>query len=268
MAPAFCPKCGTPRETETRSCAVCGFETLGRWRCPQCGKPNAADNRFCGGCGFDDETRAGGARGGAGSEAPPAPVLAGQPTGSAPATTTRGTNPLIGLIGLVAVGAIIYLVLNSGGRSLLPSGGTANQNGSVGTGSEAHAPAGTYMAGGICYLVTNDEIAAVIGRAPLLGGGSGFELGGVRYCNWVTYADPVEGAGLTLNSAANHETGRILSPETVAGLGDDAYWLPPPLGQLSVKVGQYNLTVSVTSKQVDEKAAAIQIARDALLRLR
>jgi hypothetical protein len=136
------------------------------------------------------------------------------------------------------------------------------------TGNEAHAPAGTYMAGGICYLVTNDEIAAVIGRAPLLGGGSGFELGGVRYCNWVTYADPVEGAGLTLNSATNHETGRIMSPETVAGLGDDAYWLPPPLGQLSVQVGQYNLTVSVTSKQVDEKAAAIQIARDALSRLR
>lgn len=127
------------------------------------------------------------------------------------------------------------------------------------------APSGTGAEGGICYLVTDGEIGAIMGRQPLVGG-SGFELGGVRFCNWSLYLDPVESVGLTLTRAASFEEGRLGGEQDVAGIGEDAYW-SPGLDTLSVKKGAYNLTVLVWSESKDPKTAAIAVARLALSRL-
>ncbi len=127
----------------------------------------------------------------------------------------------------------------------------------------AHAPTGTGSAGGICYLISDSQIASIMGKQPLEGG-VGFELGGLRSCNWTMSLSPVESAGIQLGDVSQ------FAPygDSVSGVGEAAYWLGGGANELNVKAGRYNLIVLVQSSAVDPKTAAIAIARLALSGLR
>lgn len=126
------------------------------------------------------------------------------------------------------------------------------------------APTGTGSAGGVCYLVSDAEIATLMEKEPI-GGGSGFELGGIRFCNWVLYLDPPETIGMTVSRGEAFEEGRLGGETSVSGIGDEAYW-NDGLSTLTVRKGAYTITVSVTAP-FDPKTVAMVVARTAASRL-
>jgi hypothetical protein len=129
------------------------------------------------------------------------------------------------------------------------------------------APEGTGMAGGVCYLVPDATIEGIMGR-PAMGGGSGFELGGQRFCNWILFFDPHEDVGIVVSRAVNfsEETAIWTDKQRVSGLGEDAYWVPSVNG-LYVLKGAYSVYISVNSETQDVRSAAIAVAREAVSRL-
>ena len=136
-----------------------------------------------------------------------------------------------------------------------------------GTAATPRAPSGTYLGGGVCWLVSDAEIAAIAGRDPI-GGGGGFELGGWRNCTWTLYLDPVESVVIGLTSAQSYRDDRKLWGDTasaVRGLGDEAYWVDS-MDTLNILVGAQALSVSMFGDRFGS-AEARAIAEKALPRL-
>lgn len=119
--------------------------------------------------------------------------------------------------------------------------------------------------GDICYTLTDAEVAAATRREPIAGG-SGFDQGGLRTCNWTLWFDPVESVGLTLSRPAAFAEGRLGGEENLLVAGNAAYW-SDSLDTLTVATPKGTLTVLVWSETVDNRTAAIQLATVAVTRL-
>ncbi|HEX5759918.1 MAG TPA: hypothetical protein VF121_12070 [Thermoanaerobaculia bacterium] len=128
-----------------------------------------------------------------------------------------------------------------------------------------------------CQLFRPEDAKAVLeGNVGLMQSVAEDELGrDLNVCGYSTGGAPADFAGLKLHhhrSAQRAEralgaAGSALGGEEAAGLGEGAVWAPR-LGQLHVRRGSLQLTVTIQAPQVDDVyGAARQVARKALSRL-
>jgi hypothetical protein len=117
---------------------------------------------------------------------------------------------------------------------------------------------------GSCFLLTDAEVGAAMDRQPIQGG-TGFELGGVRHCNWITWMDPLQSVGIQLGGRGLFDDGEVLATAPVSGIGDEAFWTGD-LGMLYVRRGDRAMLLAVTHDS-RTRERAVQLARLAVPRL-
>jgi hypothetical protein len=176
------------------------------------------------------------------------------------------------LLVLSSLFCLIWLVACGGG----PSGSDGPESAPAPPAAPT-APAAPLSA---CSLLTIEEAAAIIGE-PIEEPNESNSGSTVSNCNWSARSLSGRGLGILIRRAySDAEAARVyteardqskslsnVDPQTVSGLGDNAYWAGGNLNQLNVFKGRYWLIIMAMAGQEDALRIAQQVAEKALERL-